>query len=170
MVVIIQLRVVDLYRGDRVSSFRRAADFGIWGIIHKATTGAAGKDDKYSDRRSAAVDAGLLWGAYHWGTGANVSKQVDNFLKNAKPDDKTLMALDYEDARMSLSQAREFLTLLAEQLERKPVLYSGNLIKEKLAWKQKRFVSRLAPPMACPVRSKSKGAEELEKVLALAIR
>ena len=139
MVAIIKLRVVDLYRGDRVSSFRKAADFGIWGIIHKATTGATGKDGKYSDRRSAALDAGLLWGAYHWGTNANVPKQVDNFLQNAKPDDKTLIALDYEDARMSLAQAREFLTLLAEKLGRKPVLYSGNLIKERLGNKTDAF-------------------------------
>ena len=56
MAAIIKLRVVDLYRGDRVSNFRKAADFGIWGIIHKATTGATGKDGKYSDRRSAALD------------------------------------------------------------------------------------------------------------------
>jgi lysozyme len=136
---IIKLKVVDLYQGDRVSSFSKAADFGIWGIIHKATTGATGRDGKYSDRRLAALDAGLLWGAYHWGTNANVSKQVDNFLKNAKPDDRTLMALDYEDARMSLSQAREFLTLVAEQLGRKPVLYSGNLIKERLGNKSDAF-------------------------------
>ena len=117
MVATIKLRVVDLYHGDRVSSFKKAADFGIWGIIHKATTGATGSDGKYSVRRSAAVDAGLLWGAYHWGTNANVSKQVDNFVKKAKPDDKTLIALDYEDPRMSLSQAREFLMLLAEKSE-----------------------------------------------------
>lgn len=119
------MRVVDLYRGDRVSSFRKAADFGIWGIIHKATTGATGKDGKYSDRRSAALDAGLLWGAYHWGTNANVPKQVDNFLQNAKPDDKTLIALDYEDARMSLAQAREFLTLLAENSDENPSFTAG---------------------------------------------
>jgi Glycosyl hydrolases family 25 len=132
MAAIIKLRVVDLYHGDRVSSFKKAAGFGIWGIIHKATTGATGRDGKYSIRRSAAVDAGLLWGAYHWGTNANVRKQVDNFLKKAKPDDQTLMALDCEDPHVSLSQAREFLVLLAEKLGRKPVLYSGSLIKERL--------------------------------------
>src|SRR5262249_13362156 len=100
----ISLKVVDLYHGERVTSFQKADDFGICGIIHKATTGATEKDKKYSDRRAPAIQAGLLWGAYHWGTGVNVAKQVDNFLTTAKPDDQTLVALDFEDKRMTLSQ------------------------------------------------------------------
>lgn len=32
----INLRVVDLYHNDTVTSFQQAADSGIWGIIHKA--------------------------------------------------------------------------------------------------------------------------------------
>jgi lysozyme len=138
----INLRVVDIYQSDRISSFKRAAEFGILGIIHKATTGATGTDRKYKDRRAPALAAGLLWGAYHWGTNASVEKQVDNFLKTAKPDDKTLVALDFEDTpgnQMSLDQAREFMTLVAEKLGRKPVLYSGHLIKERLGKKTDAF-------------------------------
>src|SRR5262245_23063070 len=113
----INLRVVDLFHGDRVTSFQKAADFGIWGIIHKATTGATGKDGKYAGRRKPALAAGLLWGAYHWGTHADVRKQVDHFLTTADPDENTLVALDYEDTpgnQMTLAQAREFLSLMAE--------------------------------------------------------
>ena len=128
----INLRVVDLYQGDRVQSFKDAADSGIWGITQKATAGATGRDKKYKERRSAAIDAGLLWGAYHWGTGVDVTKQVENFLKTAEPDDQTLVALDFEDPRMTLGQARQFMTGVAEKLGRKAILYSGHLIKEKL--------------------------------------
>jgi lysozyme len=138
----IKLRVVDLYQNDRVTSFQKAADSGIWGIIHKATTGATGKDAKYSSRREPAKAAGLLWGAYHWGTAANVAKQVDNFLKTAQPDDKTLIALDYEVTsgnQMTVAQAREFMKLVAEKIGRKPVLYSGHLIKEDLGNKKDAF-------------------------------
>ena len=39
----VNLKVVDIYHGDRVSNFKKATDFGIWGIIHKATTGATGR-------------------------------------------------------------------------------------------------------------------------------
>jgi GH25 family lysozyme M1 (1,4-beta-N-acetylmuramidase) len=139
---VVNLMVVDLFHGDRVTSFAKAYQAGIRGIIHKATTGATGKDDAYSGRRAAALKAGLLWGAYHWGTSADVTKQLDNFLGQAKPDDQTLVALDFEPSggyTMSLSQAREFLSKIEEKLGRKAVLYSGNLIKEKLGNKNDAF-------------------------------
>jgi GH25 family lysozyme M1 (1,4-beta-N-acetylmuramidase) len=130
----IDLRVVDIYHNDNVTSFERAADSGIWGIIHKATTGATGKDSEYANRRQPALDAGLLWGAYHWGTNAEVSAQVDNFLSVSKPDATTLVALDFEETegnQMTLDQAREFLTSVGDALGRKPVLYCGGLFKSE---------------------------------------
>lgn len=129
------VRVVDLYHDDRVSSFAKAADAGVWGVIHKATTGATGRDEKYAGRRPRALAAGLLWGAYHWGTHADVQKQIDNFLRTADPDEDTLVALDFEDTpgnQMTLAQARDFLGGVAEKLGRKPVLYSGHVIKDSL--------------------------------------
>ncbi len=128
----INLRVIDIYRGDKVESYQKAAQAGIWGVIHKATTGATGSDPEYEKRRQPALSANLLWGAYHWGTGADVSEQVDNFLNVAKPDATTLVALDYEDQKMSLQQARQWLTLIEQRQGRKAVLYSGHLIKDKL--------------------------------------
>jgi GH25 family lysozyme M1 (1,4-beta-N-acetylmuramidase) len=88
--------VVDIYHGDNVTSFQQARDSGVLGIIHKASTGRTGRDDAYKDRRKQATDAGLLWGAYHWGTGAPAKDQVENFLDWAKPDKNTLVALDFE--------------------------------------------------------------------------
>jgi len=137
----VNLRVVDLYQGDRVSDFGKAAQDGVWGIIHKASTGATGWDRKYAERRQKAVAAGLLWGAYHWGTGIDVKRQVDNFLKRAEPDTNTLVALDYEDDpnQMSLGQAREFLTRISDKLGRKAVLYSGHVAKDNLKHKKDEF-------------------------------
>ena len=134
--ITINFRVVDLYHNDNVDSFADAAAAGTWGIIHKASTGGTGTDSAYTKRRQQALDAGLLWGAYHWGTAHEpVSDQVDNFLGIAKPDANTLVALDFEEThgnQMTLDQAREFLTLLYEQLGRQAVLYSGGLIKQQL--------------------------------------
>lgn len=127
--------VIDIYHGNAVDSFAQARAAGVLGIIHKATTGQTGKDKAYTDRRRDAEAAGLLWGAYHWGTNAPVAAQVDNFLMKAQPGENTLVALDYEiDAKfqMSLDQAREFLERIHEKLGRRAVLYSGHLIKEKL--------------------------------------
>ena len=131
----IQLRVVDLYHLDNVTSFSRAANAGIWGIIHKATTGGTGVDSAYASRRQDVLNAGLLWGAYHWGTNADVSAQVENFMEHAAPDSQTLVALDFEETagnQMTLDQARDFLTQIDQRLGRKAVLYGGGLLKDQL--------------------------------------
>jgi lysozyme len=134
--------VVDIYHGDSVESFVEARQAGLRAVIHKATTGATGRDRKYTERRNQAVDAGLLWGAYHWGTAVAVSKQLDNFLRKAQPDEHTLVALDFEPTpgnQMTLDQARAFLEGIAERLGRKAVIYSGHLIKEQLGSRRDTF-------------------------------
>lgn len=134
--------VIDLYHYDGVTSFQEARVAGVLGVIHKATTGASGRDDQYAVRRQAARDAGLLWGAYHWGTAAPAAAQVENFLKAAKPDEQTLVALDFEDTpgnQMTLAGAREFLELIQEKLGRKAVIYSANTIKNALGSRRDDF-------------------------------
>ncbi|HXD43707.1 MAG TPA: glycoside hydrolase family 25 protein [Pseudolabrys sp.] len=131
----INLRVVDIYHLDVVNSFDDAEAAGLWGVIHKATTGATGHDDEYAARRQQALDAGLLWGAYHWGTAAPVADQVDNFLNVAQPKGDTLVALDFEKTvgnQMTLPMAKQFLQGIETALGRKAVLYSGDLIKSSL--------------------------------------
>jgi GH25 family lysozyme M1 (1,4-beta-N-acetylmuramidase) len=159
---VINLRVVDIYHEDKVTSFQKAAEAGLWGVIHKATTGASGKDDKYSARRKAALDAGLLWGAYHWGTKANVAAQVDHFLQYANPDRSTLVALDFErsgDNTMTLDQAREFLQLIDQKLRAH---------QSRIGRPQGPFLWR-ASLMVGALQRASQSAEELGEILALAI-
>jgi len=134
--------VVDIFHGDGVVSFDDAHAAGLAGVIHKATTGATGTDDAYTDRRMLAARAGLLWGAFHWGTAAPASAQVDNFLALAKPDKDTLVALDFErddGNQMTLDGAREFLGLISDKLKRKAVLYSGDTAKAALGKKSDSF-------------------------------
>jgi len=134
--------VIDLFHGDVVADFKAVAKAGVKGIIHKATQGAGVTDRAYVERRKMAADAGLLWGAYHFNTGEPVAAQVQHFLDAAKPDDHTLMALDFEDNRhsqMTLSQARDFLARLDGALGRKVVIYSGNRIKDLLGRKVDAF-------------------------------
>jgi GH25 family lysozyme M1 (1,4-beta-N-acetylmuramidase) len=140
--VIINPLVVDISHGDRVDSFMSAQSVGLCGVIHKATTGATGRDDAYKGRRALASGANLLWGAYHWGTNADVAAQVENFLSWAEPDRNTLVALDYESTpgnQMTLDQVREFLSLVAAKLGRKPVIYGGALLKETLGGAKDQF-------------------------------
>lgn len=127
-------RVVDLSHHNDVSSFQAIAGAGVWGVIHKASQGVTYGDARYALRRTAALAAGLLWGAYHFNTSDPVADQVNFFIDHAVPDINTLMVLDYENYRpnMSIHQAVEFLHLLEQKLGRKGALYSGNRVKETI--------------------------------------
>jgi lysozyme len=117
--------------------FEAIAAYGVKGIIHKASQGTGVVDHKYAERRTAAVAAGLLWGAYHFATGDDVDAQVKHFLDCAQPDASTLTALDHEPNggnELDLAGARSFMESLRDQNSGKnPVIYSGNLIKEQMA-------------------------------------
>ncbi len=129
--------VIDISHHNTVTSFQQVKDNGIVGVIHKATEGLTNTDAKYHARRQRALDAGLLWGAYHFATKGNVTNQVDHFLDTTNPADTDLLVLDFEpngvNGTMTLSQAEEFVRLVNERLNRFPGLYSGqSFIKEKV--------------------------------------
>ncbi|MCK1585497.1 hypothetical protein IVB03_39575 [Bradyrhizobium sp. 168] len=129
-------RVVDISHHNKVTNLKAAAAAGIWGVIHKASQGRGYRDPDYATRREQAKAAGLLWGAYHFNDGTDVSAQVDWFLKCADPDDGTLLVLDFEDnqrSNMSAQQAVQFLRLLEQRTGRKGAVYSGNRLKETVA-------------------------------------
>jgi lysozyme len=122
--------------------FKAIADFGILGVILKASQGTGMVDATYATRKQAAVAAGLLVGAYHFATNDDVDAQVKHFLDAAQPDDSTLMALDHEPNngnQLDLDGCQAFLESARDQLGRKLVLYSGNLIKEQLGDKPSDF-------------------------------
>jgi lysozyme len=128
-------RVIDISHHNDVRDLKATAASGIWGVIHKASQGRAYADPDYQKHRQMATDAGLLWGAYHFNTGDDVAAQVNWFVDRAKPDDKTLMVLDYEDNRLSnmnIHQAVNFCHLIEAKLGRKCAIYSGNRLKETI--------------------------------------
>src|SRR6185295_18811405 len=116
--------------------FQQAKAAGIVGVIHKATQGLTFKDSKYLANREKALDAGLLWGAYHFGDGSDGTAQADFFLSVVSPGPDTLLVLDFEPntqgATMSLDGARAFVGEVNAKVGRFPGLYSGSLIKQQL--------------------------------------
>jgi lysozyme len=78
----------------------------------------------------------LFWGAYHFGVGADGVAQADFFVNTVKPDDTTLLVLDFEanaqGPSMNLEEARAFITHLHEVTGRWPGLYGGHYLKELL--------------------------------------
>src|SRR5438046_10007593 len=53
---------------------------GIVAVIHEATYPRFDRDARYRERQVAAMQAGLLWGAYHFGDATNPIRQADHFL------------------------------------------------------------------------------------------
>jgi lysozyme len=115
--------------------FAKAKADGIIGVIHKASQGLTLGDAMYDANRAKATKAGLLWGAYHFGTKADGVKQADAFLAKVGDRKDVLMVLDFEPndpSTMTLAQAHDFVTHIHEVTGRFPGLYSGHLIKKEL--------------------------------------
>jgi lysozyme len=130
--------VVDLSHHNGNVDLIKAQAAGIVGVIHKATQGTSMVDNMYQENREKAEAAGLLWGAYHFGTAGDGAAQADFFLSKANADDQTLLVLDFEPngkSTMTLEQAKAFVSRISEVRGTFPGLYSGNLIKEQLGGK-----------------------------------
>jgi lysozyme len=131
----VRICVLDLSHHETVVDIDAIREEGIIGVIHKATEGTSYVDPTYAERKAAFIDAGFLWGAYHFVHPNNIEAQVDHFLKTAGIDDTTLYALDWEESSsgtMDEGEAEEFMYLLETMTGRKGVIYSGHIAKETI--------------------------------------
>jgi lysozyme len=129
--------IIDIshHNGTRLR-FDKAKAAGIVGVIQKSTQGEAYVDPTFKSNRKALLLADLLFGAYHFGTGANGVSQAQHFLNIVQPDENTVVVLDFEDnptgTSMTLEEARAFVTHIHDKLGRWPGFYSGHTIKRAL--------------------------------------
>jgi lysozyme len=129
--------VLDLSHFNGNVDLQQAAAAGILGVIQKATQGLGFVDPTFATNRQKAQAAGLLFGAYHFGTGVGGGvAQANYFLATVADVPHTLLALDLEanpvGPTMSLDDARAFVTQVNAATGRYPGLYSGSYIKEEL--------------------------------------
>src|SRR5438270_984042 len=73
---VVNLSHYDMMRPDFVG----IRNEGVVGVIHEVTFPRFQRDSKYRDRQSAAIQAGLFWGAYHFGDATDPIRQADHFL------------------------------------------------------------------------------------------
>lgn len=110
-------------------NWTRVRAAGILGVIHKATQGVTSVDPTFAAARTAVPAAGLLWGAYHFGTGEDGSAQAEFFLDTVKPDASTLCAIDFEPnpsgTQMSFEQLLAWIGVVQKATGRAPVVYGG---------------------------------------------
>jgi len=120
--------VVDLSHYNNAVNFSEARQGGLLGVVHKATQGTFETDPEYAARRPLALAAGLLWGAYHFGTDADGAAQAQHFLSTARPAPGVLLMLDFEAPAagpgMSRAQAEAFVQAVHAATGRYPGLYS----------------------------------------------
>lgn len=139
------INVIDMYHGNEANNMAFAAmkQAGLFAVIHKASQGPRYHDPKYTERRKAALDAGLLWGAYHFMISGNIDEQAESFLQASGVNDGNgplLLACDYEDystqsqAAASLKECYRFMQIVDQNSPDgvQCVLYSGNRIRETL--------------------------------------
>jgi lysozyme len=122
--------VIDISRFVTVSDFRQVRRSGILGVIHKASEGGDYADTTCAARRPQAEAAGLMWGTFHFGTGAaSGAQQAAFYLAQSRPGPRTLLALDLEanennpSNSMRLDQAEEFVRAVAQATGRLPIVY-----------------------------------------------
>ncbi len=125
----IQDCVADLSHHQGLSlDFVKAKASGIKAIIHKCTQSTRYQDPRYVINRQHAIEAGMLTGCYHFGTGTASGKaQADYFLSTAKQGD--LLCLDFEPnsqgLTMTLAQAIEFCAEVENETHRPIMIYTG---------------------------------------------
>lgn len=128
--------VVDISHFQSDVQLDVAKEAGLIGIIHKATQGTGYTDPRFAQRQGEAANAGLLFGAYHFGTGGSGAAQAQYFLSVVNPGPQTLLALDYErnpgGASMTIGDAVDFVQTIYNRVSRWPVFYGGAKIKQDL--------------------------------------
>ncbi|MEO1257579.1 MAG: GH25 family lysozyme [Bacteroidota bacterium] len=134
--------IFDISHSNPSADFVKAKAAGMLAVFHKATQSAgrtAFRDKTYASRKKEAAAAGLLWGAYHFGSGdEDGATQADFFLTVAQPDGNTLLVLDFEtnttgsETTMSLEQAKAFISRIYEQTGKYPGIYGGSWLKEQV--------------------------------------
>src|SRR4030095_11214208 len=100
---VVNLSHYDMMRPDFVAMKRQ----GIVGVIHEATYPPLTRDPKYLDRQMAALQSGMLWGAYHYANASDPVRHGDHFLSVVssawaqanpaiRPSTGVLLVLDFE--------------------------------------------------------------------------
>lgn len=124
--------VIDLSHWNTVNDFDAVAASGVVGVIHKCTESTSYVDDTYAGRKTAALKAGLLWGAYHFlQDNTPAGDQMQHFLESADLPPGSRIAIDYEDSDLLLPMLHDCLDWLSIHAPLYQIaVYGSSLLKE----------------------------------------
>lgn len=117
-------KVLDLSHYDQITDIAKVKAAGILGIINKASEGAMMVDKTFAERRKLVTDAGLKYGSYHFARVGDPLMQADRHLEVVGDTTDLLIALDWEDMKVSADWARQWCSRIHDKIGRWPVLYS----------------------------------------------
>ncbi len=130
--------VFDVSHHNGNMDFNKAKASGMAAVFHKATQSVGRtlyRDKTYQQHRKEAKAAGLLWGAYHFGTGGSGVEQANSFIDFVQPNGDTLLVLDFEECTtsgettMTLAEAEVFVERVKTRTGKYPGLYGGSLLR-----------------------------------------
>ncbi len=124
---------VDLCHLNTTLDLPAARDAGLAGVILKLTQHTSLVDPRYVERLAQARELGLLVGAYHFCTGADVGRQLDHFLEHLHRFDAkgVLPCVDFaanpdgHQGDMTRQQLIELVARFQAATGRYPVVYGG---------------------------------------------
>lgn len=133
-------KVVDLYHGDDLlyrdeeHDFAKVYDFGIRGVIHKATEGRSDVDSRFRQREVAARACGLLWGWYHFMRPGDPATQAEHFFTTIGGTMRGpgVVVLDHEDPSVGVGSALLWMQFIRKLTGQIPWIYSGFLIRQQM--------------------------------------
>ena len=110
---------------------------GVGFVFIKATQGQAFQDTAFKNNWALAKSTGILRGAYHYLTGGDIAKQVDNFTAVLTQEAGDLPpVIDFEEgvtgSQPTLEELNRFSKLLEEKTGCVPIIYGGQYLKEQL--------------------------------------
>jgi len=122
--------VIDVSHFNGSPDWAKVRAAGIQGVIHKATQGTTHVDSTFASAQKDVPASGLLWGAYHFGTGdASGRDQAQFFLDTVKPDAQTICVIDFESnpsgTAMTLAELLDWIDAVQKATGRPPVVYGG---------------------------------------------
>jgi lysozyme len=122
--------IIDVSHFDNTPDWTQVKASGIDAVIHKATQGLHYVDKTFASAKTDVPAAGMLWGAYHFGTGDGTgADQAQFFLDTVQPDARTLLSIDFEPnpsgTTMSLQQMLDWIDVVQKATGRWPVVYGG---------------------------------------------
>lgn len=129
--------IIDIYDGNPLD-LEKAQAIGVKAIFHQATRGLYKKDVAYQERKRRALEAGMLWGAYHLLSSEDVDAQIAYFLSMEDGSDpRVALAIDWEPSKfgmMSLDDLHRFIVrfntiLKARGRDIYPILYAGKILR-----------------------------------------